>query len=273
MREGMAGVSGERVWFCESSAERPAVLLLHANSLSGSSFQRQIESPLGGRYRLVAIDLPGHGRSASAVRPEETYCLPGYAQVVAEVIRELSLSRPVIVGNSLGGFVALEALANGVKSAGLMLVDTPPLGKPPKFEEAFLPHPAMSVGLNETWSEEEFDCVLKANFSPKVNSYPDAFRADLRRTDGRARSNLLGSIAEGQYSNQLDTLRTMGVPLAIVMGQDDQTVNRDYFTQLEMPTLWRGRLETIPGAGHVPQWEQPALFNDVLEAFLLDCLN
>ncbi len=261
-----------RLWFYESSGRGPAVLLLHANSLSALSFQRQLESPLGKRYRLVALDFPGHGCSAPSVRPDETYCLPGYARVVAEAISALSLPAPILVGNSLGGFVALEAMANGVTSQGLMLVDTHPLGKPPKFEDAFLPHPAMSIALNETWSEDELECVLGANFSSGVHTYPNTFREDLRRTDGRARLNLFASIVAGRYTDQIEALRALDAPIAAVMGENDQTVNRAYFTRLGIPTLWRGGVETIPAAGHVPQWEQPVVFNELLEAFILNCL-
>ena len=40
---------------------------------------------------------------------------------------------------------------------------------------------------------------------------------------------------------------------------------------LPMPTLWRGQVQVIPGAGHAPQWEQPAAFNSLLAAFVADC--
>ncbi|MCS6828489.1 MAG: hypothetical protein NZ553_17880 [Caldilinea sp.] len=38
-----------------------------------------------------------------------------------------------------------------------------------------------------------------------------------------------------------------------------------------MPTLWRGAVQVIPGAGHAPQWETPEVFNALLGAFLADC--
>jgi pimeloyl-ACP methyl ester carboxylesterase len=38
-----------------------------------------------------------------------------------------------------------------------------------------------------------------------------------------------------------------------------------------MPTLWRGAVQSIPDAGHIPQWEQAETFNALLGAFVNDC--
>jgi pimeloyl-ACP methyl ester carboxylesterase len=47
-------------------------------------------------------------------------------------------------------------------------------------------------------------------------------------------------------------------------------VNAAYISKLAIPTLWRGELQIIKGAGHAPNWEQPEQFNAVLEEFIED---
>ena len=53
-------------------------------------------------------------------------------------------------------------------------------------------------------------------------------------------------------------------------GAEEQLVNGAYFASLTMPTLWRGAVQTIPGAGHAPQWETPQAFDALLEAFVAE---
>ncbi len=63
------------------------------------------------------------------------------------------------------------------------------------------------------------------------------------------------------------------IPLAVVHGAEEQLVNGNYFNTLTMPSLWRGGVQVIPGAGHAPHWEQPEAFNALLGAFLDACFD
>jgi pimeloyl-ACP methyl ester carboxylesterase len=60
-------------------------------------------------------------------------------------------------------------------------------------------------------------------------------------------------------------------PLCILHGSQDQLVNRPYLDQLVAPTLWRGAVQEIPGAGPSPQWKDAPLFNKILDQFVRDC--
>ena len=63
-------------------------------------------------------------------------------------------------------------------------------------------------------------------------------------------------------------MRDLEAPLAVLHGAEEQLVNGAYYATLAMPTLWRGAVQTIPGAGHAPQWETPQAFDALLAAFL-----
>jgi pimeloyl-ACP methyl ester carboxylesterase len=63
----------------ESADEGPAVVLIHGNSSSSRVFSRQLDGPLGRRFRLVAVDLPGHGESDNAKDPSAD-SLPNHAR-------------------------------------------------------------------------------------------------------------------------------------------------------------------------------------------------
>src|ERR1700733_8131439 len=96
---------------CESPNGKLPVLFIHGNSCSKEVFRYQFESPLADEFHLIAIDLPGHGSSSDAFRPDETYSFPGYADAAVEVLELMGIEKFVVVGWSLGGHIALEMMA------------------------------------------------------------------------------------------------------------------------------------------------------------------
>ena len=261
-------VNSLSIAYRESSGKGPAALLVHGNSASSRVFQPQIESPLGEKYRLVAIDLPGHGESSNASDPATTYNMPGYAEVVVSVAKQLGLEQAVFVGWSLGGHVVIEAMPQLPQAAGFMIYGTPPLAFPPDMAQAYLPNPAMAAAFQPSMTDAEADGFAAACLKPGTTDIPEIFREDIRRTDGQARAGLAASIRPDGYLDEVIAVAQMTAPLAIVHGEQEQLVNAAYIQSLTMPTLWRGAIQMIPNAGHTPNWEQPAQFNALLEAFI-----
>jgi len=260
-------IGTQTITFYQSVGQGPAVLFVHGNSLSGLAFQRQLESPLGEAYRLVAIDLPGHGQSPPAADPAATYTLPGYAALVVGVAEQLGLTEAVFAGWSLGGHIVLEASGQLPGAAGFLIWGAPPLGIPPAMGAAFLPNPALGAAFQAELSEAAVEAMAAALSRPAAQ-IPDQFRADIRRADGLARQVVGGSLGTGNYRDEIEIVARLAAPLAVVHGQEDQIVNGAYLSTLTMPTLWRGAVQTIPDAGHATHWEQPARFNALLEALI-----
>lgn len=261
-------IGAQTIAFYESAGTGPSALLVHGNSSSGLSFRHQLESPLGERFRLVAIDLPGHGQSEPAIDLQSTYTMPGYASIVVGVAEQLGLNEVVFVGWSLGGHIVLEASGQLPKAAGFMIFGTPPIGFPPAMAEAFLPNPAMGAAFKAELTEGEMDAFVLAFFKPDVTDIPKSFKTDIRHTDGRARQVMGSSIGPGGYKDEIEVVANLSVPLAILHGEQEQLVNGSYISGLTMPTLWRGAVQIIPEAGHAPHWEQPERFNTLLETFI-----
>ena len=111
----------------QSSGKGMPVLFIHGNSSSKEAFRKQYDSPLGEVYRMIAMDLPGHGQSSDAFDPARTYSMPGYAAVAGEVLDALGVDRATIVGWSLGGHVAMEMLSSWPGVVGVMLCAAPPV--------------------------------------------------------------------------------------------------------------------------------------------------
>lgn len=261
-------VGSQTINYYDNQNSGPAIVLIHGNSASGRAYQKQFDSALSQRYRLVALDLPGHGQSSPAADPQTIYSLPGYAKVIVAMAEQLSLTEAVFVGWSLGGHIVLEMTDQLPDAAGFLIFGTPPLGFPPAMAEAFLPHPAMAHGFQSALSEAEMDICVRALFKAGVTDLPLSFQEDFRLTDGTAREKVGGSLGPGGYKDEVEIVQNLKQPLAILHGEQEQLINGAYISGLTMPTLWRGVVQRIPDAGHAPQWEQPERFNQLLEAFV-----
>lgn len=256
----------------ESQGTGPSALFIHGNSANGLTFKEQLEGPLGQKYRIVAVDLPGHGTSSRASKPEEVYHMPGYAKVVTGVAEQLDLTDAVLVGWSLGGHIALEAAKFFPQSRGIMIWGTPPVGIPPVLEEAFLPNPSMAAAFANELTPEQIAAFGEACLKPGAKPDAEFFEA-FAQTDGLARATMGGSVATANYEDEVQIVKNLDKPLAILQGEYEQLVNLDYLKALEAPTLWRGEVQVITGAGHSPQFETPAEFDALVDAFLEDTSN
>jgi len=113
-----------RVFYAERGSGAP-VVLLHATLHDHTDFD-QVAEKLSARYRTIALDWPGHGRSdpvgGGAGRAAGAYL---FAEVLADLMDHLDLRRAVLIGNSVGGSAAaLLALWQPDRVAGLVLVNT-----------------------------------------------------------------------------------------------------------------------------------------------------
>lgn len=266
-------LGSERISVRDSGGSGPAVVLVHGNSSSSRVWEPLLTGELGRKYRLIAPDLPGHGQSSDAEQMVRgrIYSIPGYADVVRAVAGQMGVENAVFVGWSLGGHAVLEAAASLPQAAGFMVFGTPPLPFPPTadFGGAFL---KLGLGFVKDWSEDDARAWVADYMAPGVAG-ADFMLQDARRTDGHARASLAAGIGTVGYADELNIVATIGRPLAIVQGAHEQIVNPAYLDGLAptIPTLWRGKVQVVEGAGHAVQWENPAQFGALLDAFVADC--
>jgi non-heme chloroperoxidase len=113
---------GVTLSYTDSGTGVPPVVFIHGTGGSRSSFNAQAVQ-LERRHRVISLDLRGHGESA---RPESGYALSDYTRDVEALLAHLELKGALLVGHSLGGFIALDVAARGVSAiAGAVLLDSP----------------------------------------------------------------------------------------------------------------------------------------------------
>jgi pimeloyl-ACP methyl ester carboxylesterase len=88
--------------------DSPAILFIHGWSQNHLCWRRQVESGLAGEFRLVALDLRGHGMSEMPMEAENYTNPRAWADDIAAIIAQLNLVRPVLVGWSYAGFIICD---------------------------------------------------------------------------------------------------------------------------------------------------------------------
>lgn len=238
--------------------EKKTLLFLHGNSHSKKSFQKQLASTLFEDYRLISMDLPGHGESS----PAKEYSLVFYARILTAFAQALELKNVIIAAHSLGGHVAINALSS-MNPAGLFLFGTPAIKKP--FDpESFLPNPNAQALMQAESSEAEIESLmteLKYTGADKEESM-----ADYRRTDPMARVGVFSNVLSNAHNDETLLLGDYSGELMFLLTTSEGIVNNQYITMVK-ENLKRISMLTTIQSGHSPHIESPESFNEALANF------
>jgi pimeloyl-ACP methyl ester carboxylesterase len=269
MKKEMCATSLGSVAVTESRGAGRPVLLVHGNSMSAESYTHQLAGEPGERWRLIAVDFPGHGASPRATDPDRAYSLAGYASVLRDVALSRDLHRPILVGHSLGGHVAIQAIAGGLDAGGILVFGTPPLRNPPDFGAAFTPLAARGLLFKGELEDAEVDCAA-GWFMPAGAHPPGYYARSIRATDPAAREHIGRDARRGAIHDERGVLVSLGRRAALLSGELDRLISLPYIHALGITTCWRGAVQIIPGAGHCPEFDSPEAFNRLLIDFLTD---
>lgn len=257
------------IW--DTQGKGPVALFLHGNSLCKEIFQKQFISSLAKKYRFIAIDFPGHGKSDNASHPEETYTISGYATVVIAVMNALGIRKACIVGWALGGHVAINLLQRWPGVQAIMITGTSSL--PQTAERLKRGYPLIPYGHlfgKEKLSLAEGE-MLVAQYGMDFRTFP-FLREAVLRTDGNVRLSVARMMQKDVGEDQKKIVEGTLKPVAIVEGDSDTLIDRDFFCNEKAPTsLWKRKVHFLTG-GHAIFWKNEERFNAVLENFL-DSIN
>jgi len=241
------------------------LVFVHGWSTSGGFFRKQT-AELSRTCRVVAPDLRGHGRSAPA---GGGHTVANYAADIAEVIRQLDLERPVLVGWSMGAFIAYELLKQHGSGnvRGLVVVDQGPT------DFAFPDYPLGFFTL-----EGLLDCAYQLqndqvqfiqDFLPAWLSAPSADDIDWMVDEMMAVSPLTAtaSLFDQSIRDYRSFLPEISVPTLLAFGSDDKLSNPENgpFTQTLIPD---SSLVMFEKSSHLPFYEEPGKFNQALLDFV-----
>jgi pimeloyl-ACP methyl ester carboxylesterase len=253
----------------------PTLVLIHGVGDSAADWL-WVMPTLAQRQRVLAVDLPGHGKSGKS---KGDYSLDFLTQFVGDFLTTVGVERAVLVGNSLGGLLALRlALLNSEQVVSLVLVDSAGLGQRVCFALSHLTAP-MYGELAISWCKTPLGAAQRAwsraalIFKHPAKTPPEwiAEQERMAKNPGFLEASLSVLRAQinpfGQRQVLLDSLPNLSIPTLVVWGVDDLVVSvsqaRDAISRLR-----HGHLALIPNCGHAPQVERPEIFTAELNQFL-----
>ena len=258
-----------------TAGEGPPLVLLHALGESALDW-RWVLPALARTHRVYAPDLPGFGAGA---KPAADYSPTFFARFAADFLDALEVERAAVVGNSLGGLVALRlALTDPPRVAGLALVDSAGLGREVSYALRLPTFPAygeLAVARSKTPPGAIQRAWMKAGL---LFAHPERVPTEwieeqcrLARLPGFLEAALAALRAQidlgGQREVLLDRLSHLEMPTLVVWGTFDRIFPKSQ-AQEAVARLKQGSLELIPDCGHLPHVERPDIFVSALNRFL-----
>ncbi len=148
--------------------KRPTIVFLHGTRLTRAQWGPQVAA-LGDEFDCLALDLPGHGTRAT-----EPFSLAGAADSVANAIAAEGGGRAIVVGLSLGGYVAMDLAARWPERvSGLVLAGA--TAEPRYFRRRYGPsiaEPIIAGGFGFRTGAQAVRAIIGEQFRPRLASYP-----------------------------------------------------------------------------------------------------
>jgi len=244
----------------------PEVLFIHGLRQSRLSWDKQFTDPALAGLRMVCFDLRGHGDSDKPDALERYSDADRWADDVAVVIATTKLRRPILVGWSLGGYVAGAYLRKhgGSGIAGVNLVDAVTKLSP----DLFTP---LTNDFSRTTTSHEFSERVAAT----ADFLAACFHQPPTGTEFQRMLVVNGMTPRAAYEGFLQTTTTdlepvfaaYGGPILLTQGAHDRLVRRAMAERIR--SLKPGsRLSVFAESGHSPFYEEPRRFGRELAAFV-----
>ena len=243
-----------------------AILFLHGASQCSAQWSRQMDSGLSGHYRLIAMDLRGHGTSD---KPHDAYNDSKlWADDVNAVMETLSLDRPVLSGWSYGPLVFLDYVRHYGEGriGGLHFIGAvTKLGS----EDAMSVLTPELLAIFGDFLSSDAEASIRGSKGLLRLCYPKALRASEQSRMLEYNVSVPPYVRQGLFARAFsndDLLPKIRKPVLITHGVADAVVKPAAVEKLKslMP---HAQVHTMADVGHAAFWDDATAFNDRLHVF------
>ena len=260
--------ANDGIWiYVETAGSGPPILLVHGWTMSGRFWLHQMAG-LSDRFQVVTMDLRAHGNSSKTL---EGHTMARYSEDVQAVIAALNLKNVVLAGWSLAGPVILEYWRRfgGEKLSGLALVEMTPF---PFSPEKWNTHALKGYdfdGMHASFRAVQEDRTgfgerFVHNMFKKGKGPSEAHNWMLQehlKTPTPAAVAVYSDYVMGDYT---EVLKGVSIPSLAIFGNSNHLcfgAETGGYVADQIPDC---RLEILDNSGHLPFYEQPREFNNIL---------
>ena len=268
---------GGTVRLLDLPGEGPPVVFLHGLAGRIENWERTWPS-LAGR-RVLAADLPGHGDSD---RTDAAYDRPFFRAFLASLADAERLDGAVWIGHSMGGWMLLDFAAASPDRVGALVLVSPAWRIEPPVPPAMLEPALRAAMLSGRGARARIRTGPVGTVVGRILGHDKSGAARLaemtlpwlERPDAERTFRAFVRCAEALLRDPLPekTLQAVRCPLLSVWGEEDTLCPPRAAGRFAALRSGGGhasdRHERWAGVGHLPMWERPGKFNDLLAAFL-----
>lgn len=211
---------------------------------------------------LVAIDLPGFGNS----EPPEVPGMSAYTEAVIAVLERLSLPKALLVGHSLGGYVALEFAAHFPEHlAGLCLFHSHPYEDTLERKEGRRRAiELLRAGKKEAYLKQLYPGLFAPEF---IAAHPEILETLMQSGRSYPVEGIVAALtAMMQRREHLDTLRDATFPVQFVLGDQDALIPVEQALKAAvLPAT--SKIDLLKGVGHMSMFEAPEKAAEAVRGF------
>lgn len=236
-------------------SNRPTVVMLHG---LGASAERWLETIpiLAQHYRLIIPDIIGFGYSD---KPLIEYTMPFFVNFLQKFLKNLKISKPVLVGSSFGGLLAIEYTLKTKDVEKLILVSPAGFTKRPTPEfKSYLTAALFPTHENVSHAFKEM------SFDPKKVSEKNSKEFINRMQYPNAKHAFMSTVMGIKHNPPLkERISNIGVPTLLIWGRHDKILPVYYSRKCKIPNI---KTVILDHCGHTPHVEKPTEFcNHVLK--------
>ena len=249
------------------------IIFIHGNSQSSQLWDEIInDKELKEACQIITADLPGHGKSFISEQPDKDYTIPGMSAQLNEFIISLNPSDFIIVANSMGTNIVGEIALSLKNCKGVFFTGACIAGLNITPAEILMPNLNLIPFFTAQVSDEALDkMIVDGLYNPSAESKQkckDMYMA----TDPAFREQWMASISRQEWTDEIENLNKLTVPVAVVYGANDNFAAKDYLKGL-ITNEWKNEIIMISEAGHFMQIDQPKALANLIKEFVEDCFK